>query len=751
MTCISIRRVPTLLAYMLIFQQVTMVLSSAPHTHGEDLSPAQKTILCQIEHKAFIDAERALLRRNAHLPEAWNQLQLGIIYTALKQWDAAERTLKKAKTMRKNYAEAYYALGRLYQRGPFLLKAAYKEFYWGLKHNPEILDAYYQKARIRMIERGYIYGLSDLEPLILHNPAYKQCYTFYSRLCFAFHEHNKLMHFLPKLIACYPDSSRFIVDYIHILYRKRKYSKAATVLKQHSPLLCRITPALYYLNLARIQSAQQKDTLAWKNYKTGVANITTHEDANAFFKDVQYIVTDEEYDSFMRLPHEEKKEWLHICWKSRDPTLTTDFNERFIEHYHRVRYAFRYCRRWPEQRLPQFFMDDFEDPDAPADLWMNRLGKSKGARFQQLVDDAGVTYIRHGRPDKFYSKVQPDKFMNLSWYYRARGDRPHMAFHFWRSSRKLASRPKRVQLGWIYRVTPLYPGDWTLDHSAREVMQSIETGTSTTTTLFSSKHPISFDWDSFLFRHQDVNGRMLMFYRLPEKILLQLKSKGGTLTQTLVLFDGQWRERGRRSTVDHAGTLSIRNTCDGLRRQQIIVPPGQYFVGFNMHYSLNGAEGNTKFVFNNPFKAKGLNISSVMMANEEENRPLLQQGPIKTSQIHSIQPNLLRVFQKSKGILIYFELYNLLINMKEKTDATLTLSISRQREQRSLLSKLFNRRNEWTKVSLTHEIDGQSETEYFLQAIAMPSYKTGKYTLEVSVLDRNSGRSVQKHVHFKIE
>jgi tetratricopeptide (TPR) repeat protein len=107
-------------------------------------------------------------------PTAEVALLLGRQYAKQKQWSQAENAFLEAKKRRSGYAQAYFELGQLYMEGPFLLEDAYMQFRWCIAHDPTFWDAYYYKARIRMINRKLTAGLGELEPLLLKNPGYKK-------------------------------------------------------------------------------------------------------------------------------------------------------------------------------------------------------------------------------------------------------------------------------------------------------------------------------------------------------------------------------------------------------------------------------------------------------------------------------------------------------------------------------------------------------------------------------------------------
>lgn len=727
------------------------VFMPPPESVRPAIERSRSAIIEKIQRREWAAAERDLLALNAQYPMAWNHLQLGIVYAEQRLWSKAEQSLKRAKAMKKPYAEAYYHLGMLYLNGPHNLKKAYHEFSWGLKHNPQMLDAYYQMAHIRIMQRGYDAGLSSLEPLILRAPYYKDAYKLYTRLGWAFHAQRKMTNFMGKWVASHPDSLHYISDYVKTLYLNRNYKKALEVLKRSKANMINDMPALWYFHQARVNLAMGRDSIAWDAYRLGITHIKTKTEANLYFKDVQYILTEEEWDLYMQGDLETRRQFLHSCWKSRDPTLTTDFNERFAEHYQRLRYALRYNRRWPEKQPLPFFMEEFQAPDMPSTFLMNSLGATRGSRYQQRIDDLGVIYVRHGSPDKFYTKVGLKYHFNLSWKYNAQGDRAPMVFHFWRSTRpwNRPDLPRQVQNGWVFRETPLYTGDWVTYVEPQEVLESIAVGTNTTTTDIKPQKPIIFDWDFFMFRHDRQNGQMILAYEIPQKLWQKQQQVGDVINQEMVVFNGIWQELGRVRQKDTPYSLNKDKNRLGLRTLRAIVPPGTYFAGFNMTQMSTNATGNTRFQFENDFHARWLSISSIVLGRQEENLHLFGEEKQK-SLVDVLRPNLRHRFRRDEGILVYFEIYNLLMDVENQTDATVTLSVSRQEQERGAISRLLYGKSKPVRVSLEQDLDGGREAEYFMQTLAMPSYRPGKYQLEIRIEDRVAKRVIHRSVKFEL-
>lgn len=717
------------------------------------LKELHSAVLQKVEKELYTEASAILDSLNAMNPDAWNYLQLGRIARLQQRWSDAVRLLKKAKHMHYHYGEACYELGRVYEDGPFIMNDAYAQYHWAIKYNPGLLDAYYQAARIRMVEKGYEQGLGELEPLLERDPGYRDSYRIYTRLGSAFHKHRKLAHFLRKLTRMYPDSLRFQNDMITAVYNNGDFQAAYDSLMSCRDNLFRRSPALYCLHEARILLGLDRNEQAWKKYALGIEHIRNSYEADQFFLDIRYITTPDEYPIYFASDLQHKKQFIRIFWKSRDPTLTSEFNERFPEHYKRLRYVLKKNRRYPEQVMFDFLLDDFYKPE-PWGL-MSAFSKSGGVLEQSLIDDMGIIYLRHGEPDKFYTLVEEYTTANLCWHYPAQPGRPEMVFYFWRPRRTDALEKRNIFRGWVLRKDPLYRSrfrnlDWMADFNVSDIFSSIETGTATTTTAYRPALPLDIVQDHFVFQG-DSAERIMLYYQIPKQYVKAGIQDDILLHQETVLYDGIWRERYRTGREEDQRSLGIESPNEIVRSLSIPVLPGNYRIGFHLEEEISGAQGDVRLQVDVPnSRWGGLRVSRVMLADFRRNRNLFSRDAVRTSLADRIIPSLDRRFEKDEPIVVYFELYNLLSDMQGRTNVSVSLGVSRKELYTSFIGRLFRRNDDPVTVTLEHTLRGSSTNEYYLQSVTLPQYAPGSYELEIRVKDKNIGTELIRTARFEV-
>jgi GWxTD domain-containing protein len=130
--------------------------------------------------------------------------------------------------------------------------------------------------------------------------------------------------------------------------------------------------------------------------------------------DLVWILTPDERSAFDTEPDTALHGWLERFWTARDAGEVRAAGERLAEHYRRCFYAWRHFRLVSRHR---------------------RYTTEPYRSDQELLDDRGVIYIRHGEPDdraRYVGQGDPAQDLtiepNESWLYRwPSGDR---IFHF---------------------------------------------------------------------------------------------------------------------------------------------------------------------------------------------------------------------------------------------------------------------------------------------------------------------------------
>ena len=161
------------------------------------------------------------------------------------------------------------------------------------------------------------------------------------------------------------------------------------------------------------------------NPDPGLALGSLSDEMRDIYRSMQYLMTGGMKRQFLGLSTDElRREWLRRYWKLRDPTPTTNVNERQIEHQRRVAHA--------RQRFP----------------W----------KEEPFWDERGRIYILFGQPDTVISEVFDIRegpgfvparedwlYLNEKWVAQFEQPNPKGPFVFGRSSQNLSQRPDIVR------------------------------------------------------------------------------------------------------------------------------------------------------------------------------------------------------------------------------------------------------------------------------------------------------------------
>lgn len=169
--------------------------------------------------------------------------------------------------------------------------------------------------------------------------------------------------------------------------------------------------ALGLLGEARALFSAGKDSAGAALYLAGLDSLDA-EAAAAYFEDLGPLVREAEAADWdeARDPAA-RRAWLRRFWSRRAVEAGVAVGERVAEHYHRLFVATERYRRTSRRNA------------SVADV--RAIGH--GLR-DHGVDDRGVMYILHGRPDTVVSTVAADVLPNESWLYRLPGR--ELVLHF---------------------------------------------------------------------------------------------------------------------------------------------------------------------------------------------------------------------------------------------------------------------------------------------------------------------------------
>lgn len=235
----------------------------------------------------------------------------------------------------------------------------------------------------------------------------------------------------------------------------------------------------------------------------------------------------------------------------------------------------------------------------------------------------------------------------------------------------------------------------------------------------------------------------------------------GSIQSGLFVQDGFAREVERAVREEEMGFRGedARRRLDSWR---ISLPPeGTYVVAVEAREPVTwkAAVGRST-IESKAFPAGQLAISDILLAHEVE--PLTE-SPATRSDFR-IAPNAELSFPRDAGVHLYFELYNLLPDDEQYASYEVELRVTIHEIERggpALVQQLAELADKW---GFTKEGTSPADLRFEKQArvlardmvpeffnIALPGAPPGRYTLDLIVRDRNSGREAETSREFRIQ
>jgi tetratricopeptide (TPR) repeat protein len=164
--------------------------------------------------------------------------------------------------------------------------------------------------------------------------------------------------------------------------------------------------ALGLLESARMLNALDSTIMARKDYFDGATAIADSTGRSAYRRDVAWVASDAELAAFDSLAVDSIRPWLERFWAKRDARELRAPGERLAEHFRRWRHVYANFQVVGRRDGPRFASNDPRqgcnaEPDVSSQLVDATAGNlAASAHGHRIVDDRGIIYMRHGKPDR---------------------------------------------------------------------------------------------------------------------------------------------------------------------------------------------------------------------------------------------------------------------------------------------------------------------------------------------------------------
>lgn len=433
------------------------------------------------------------------------------------------------------------------------------------------------------------------------------------------------------------------------------------------------------------------------------------------YKSIEYLLTPQMAKSYLKLDPSDRDSVESAFWKAHDLDPTTEVNERQVEHYARV---------WEAN----FYYSD------------SSIG------LQGWQTDLGETIIRLGRPDVRQFEIVGHET----------GD-PFTVVWYW--SYQSTNYPRVLTF-----VDLMTTGHFSFPFDHREglgvggkatayAVYSVQPEQST---ILRQRIPIDFQRDIYQFRGNHDTTIALIYLSLP---VANLVFNPG-LTQQVANVE----IRPTLQTIDYNTIWHDSYETNFVTTSSPEELAGKYFTD---HFNLRATPGRYELAIaceQQQYDRFGLIADSMQMQDFRGTKvaisdlvlmPKRLQNPTTGCVWQQNPPNDLaftRVFHIAEPVHLYFEIYNLPLDIYSRTryEVTYTLQLIKRPESKlkSFLGKLSGRKKE--SVSFTYRQSGASSDVASQIALNVSELPEGTYLLTTCVTDQIFNRSVYKSTELKL-
>jgi tetratricopeptide (TPR) repeat protein len=500
-------------------------------------------------------------------------------------------------------------------------------------------------------------------------------------------------------------------------------------------------------------------------YFNGLAFAATEPDLEAYYRDIQPLLSDNERVGWADWSVERRRSFVEGFWNARNPLPFSDVNERWVEQQNRIRVA-RESYQW-KKPISKERLVDVGGRDSGMPVVAIRLdGRS--------LDDRGAFFLRHGEPDETAGVGRDECGF---WYYNRDGlPNGEMGINF-TDGNELMVGARAVFFGndCNFTTVPTTPlaleyfaaGGLTGNDLARaqeEALRDMDIGLAIDTYdhRVEQRMPVDLAPASFSYFRTETDVVFYFAVPVPE---IEVRGERSRYRKGLVLYDENWREITRQSEDMRA---VVTRAIEGEEKRgewylvdlfRVRMAPGTYHYALQIDDLQGDAVGIRKGTVRvHHFSPTGLDVSDLVLSAE-----IVEGGRVARFERYGrmIVPLPSHRFLHDQPLYLYFEVYNLQANDEREVEYRVDYTIRAKKIDRNAIERFFGSlrglvgiREEPEAITLSFErraprIGGRVWPEYLsFDASALP---VGTYTLEVEITDHAFfDRTTQRTATFSI-
>lgn len=739
-----------------------------------DLQKAESTF------RSIVDVDK----KNA---PAW--CGLGRTLDALDPGSAeAERAFNRAIRYNRRYGEAYYYSAVMWTHRPNRHKEAIEQLKLAVHFSPELTDAWELLGYLHEQNANEKPAVLTFSEALLKNPQHDSIYQSFLRTAFDYQFENIAVKTLTKLLPETDNPGRVKVELADAYRRLGETQEAITVMEDIESSGMAVSPCHANQVKARLLFDMEQDEKGCEAYWAAVDAVRDSTDRTSLYNDICFILQDSEYNTYSEIPNDRLPTFLKRLWRSRDPNLATELNERIPEHYRRLSTAEKNWRRSPigyahsiaihkrttegGSALMALKTEDegrghglaaFREYNLVGDEFIDAAFFPKALPRDRTLDDLAVVYIRHGEPTREITPNFSGAGNNITWIYEQIESQPRKIFHFQRIGE---------HTGWVLEAIPSNTENLETIHGryldlqdmetdelrlspaargfaqevVRENLVSLEQAMLTETTNYTTPETrIALPYQYLIFKGEDKSEVDLFYLIHGGAVTLDSLTRSTDIDEFIIIHNDKWDEVARHTRkIDQTMDVSLEQWAgSGFTMQEAFsLPPGDYFSEFQAVDNIGFRRAIHKDTLVVPdYQFDQFMLSDVIIAGEiDESIP----APFERNGI-PLTAHMFYAFNPNDFVGVYFEIYNLQLDDagKSRYEVSFTLQASdlnTQNETFSVLGFVKNLFMDKRQVSSRFENEGRTRDDYIYMNLQFPDRKSGRYDLIFRVRDVQSGQ-----------
>ena len=710
--------------------------------------------------------------------------ELGEAYLSRGLVDRAEDSFKKAMDFGDAEAQAQNGLGQISIRKPEFFAKAIDHFKKAIKAEPDYLEPYSNLARA-YLERDMSDGVRYARRAIEKDAAFALPYRVLGEYYARSEQDREAVKYLKPYVNLAPDDIETAVLLGRSFLRLMDYKGIEQAI---GPIYRAKPDAIDLIPVMAVKDIRQRNYgPALGLFETYLLRVTELE--RKLFEDIRNVLPGHDVTGYERMSETAKGVYRDRFWREKDPDLTTELNERLLEHYGRVWFARRnfgdlaypwdqrgavYIRygepnyrsqsgRIPAltspkvQQIKELMYADLYNVPPQGELVgpVFPIRSSRGITLAQREDFSNEAAGIDVDEDRTRSLSDPQSRAGGESYAPVTlfGDYSIVPWESWVYT--------EIGNGLVFDFTKEAGGSSGFDFAPLpdippSIMKSSARMTEYAPRLayerIVSEVPDDFDepeyaaivglkHETFDFRAEAFKTRLDVSYGIPEASVRTHTRRGqetAVLVRSIALADSAYARVFRR--MDRVELQAVDGEFVDLIRADL--EPGTYHLSLRIHDTLGGRLTTVEQdVVVEGYPAEALGLSDIVLAQSIEE----YSGEIRFRRGKwQVRPKPGGSYQKTI-MPFYYEIYGISKNTFGQTRYQVTAGVRYKKGLRRRPAFLGEAKPE---VSFTFEQSGDQDWERGQLELDLTQAKYGTNSLTLTVVDLESGKSVQKEVDF---